>query len=590
MEARTFSIRKVFCNDTLFRIPFFQRRYVWNEEKDHNWSRFCNDLESTLEENRTYFLGSLILKSEMREESDRARGINERFELIDGQQRLTTLSVYMKLLHMMTNGSDDYNSYFRLNNQTKEPVIMHNCEDRPSYNRIIGLDNAVSELGDTNLIAQAYKYFHERFTELRDKEGVNLTELRNAIYANVRFVVITLDNNDNEQQIFDTINSLGVDLTTDELLKNYLYKTGDEDAYRNWRNMFDTDDAKKFWGTDTTKSRQQSTRQNQLINRFLHAYVRIKMWDFKDEMTAEQKKSFVKEDNVYPTCQAFVEKFGLDRQVLANEILEYAALFKKYFGEDAVTKRIPMYSCVERMACYVCASESYSVLPYLLFVLKRQNDANEVKKICGVLESYIMRRKLAASDDKMYSDLFSENLIGHQCLTADALTAYLISRDSALSVPTDQKISISMHVKGINEKTAILIYYMYETRLTPHTNTKFIGGFNDYSAKQLMPKASRGVDASWGPLNDPDEEEERKLALKTLGNYFMMYQISDKAYNACDKKGLKTKRDVMKQWTSGDNLVASSNALRTLASWTKEDIDKRTDDFCGLFSKQIWVL
>ena len=87
MEARTISINGVIQRNTLLRIPYFQRRYVWGEE---DWKRFAIDMESTLDSDRCYFLGAIILKEEPVAMIDRRNGIAKKQLVVDGQQRLTT--------------------------------------------------------------------------------------------------------------------------------------------------------------------------------------------------------------------------------------------------------------------------------------------------------------------------------------------------------------------------------------------------------------------------------------------------------------------------------------------------------------------
>lgn len=72
MEASTLNISGVIQNSTLLRIPYFQRRYVW-EEKD--WQIFAESMESTLDSDRYYFLGAIILKDEEITMEDKRKGI-----------------------------------------------------------------------------------------------------------------------------------------------------------------------------------------------------------------------------------------------------------------------------------------------------------------------------------------------------------------------------------------------------------------------------------------------------------------------------------------------------------------------------------
>ena len=70
-------------------------------------------------------------------------------------------------------------------------------------------------------------------------------------------VSIDLNNDEDEQQIFDTINSLGVRLTTGELLKNYFYDCDDLDFFNStWKQVFEKDEeCKNYWETDITTGR-----------------------------------------------------------------------------------------------------------------------------------------------------------------------------------------------------------------------------------------------------------------------------------------------------------------------------------------------
>ena len=88
MEASTLFINGVIQKNTLLRIPYFQRRYVWKED---NWNRFAIDMESTLDSERNYFLGALILKEDTVTKADKMLGIGKKQLVIDGQQRLTTI-------------------------------------------------------------------------------------------------------------------------------------------------------------------------------------------------------------------------------------------------------------------------------------------------------------------------------------------------------------------------------------------------------------------------------------------------------------------------------------------------------------------
>ncbi len=585
MEARTISINGVIQRNTLLRIPYFQRRYVWGEE---DWKRFAIDMESTLDSDRCYFLGAIILKEEPVTMSDRRNGIAKRQLVIDGQQRLTTLSIFMKVLHMMVGKNDDFANQYLQADDVKSPVIIHSCEDTPQFSSIMHLDTPNELQGESNIV-QAYNYFRA-YLEARRNAGVCLNDLLNTVNACVTFVAISLTRDDDEQQIFDTINSLGVPLTTGELMKNFLYEANDEDAYRNtWRLMFDTDDARNFWESDAASSRQSKSKDNTTIERFFHAFVRIKMWDFKDLLTEVQRKNFVKTENIFTTCKAFVEVFGMSKQELATEILEYADLFKTHLNEEILDTRIPQHAGIKRIACLINATGNYAVIPYILYILRSVDSEAERNQIFGFLETYLVRRILVKSTNNNYSDLFSENLIGQRINTCQALKAYVESKGSekSLAMPTDSAVDFKLKFSRMDETTARIILYLYETKLTRTSDGVFNGGFNTYYAEQFMPRPCTAANENWPVLQDPDEEKYRQQAINTLGNYFLLHICNEKGLKKYHNVGFDRKLELFKKWCRD---IRSGQILDSLHGWDESAIANRNRVLATGFCDRIWPL
>lgn len=584
MRADTLTISGIIQRDTLLRVPYFQRRYVWSKD---DWQRFAMDMESTIECLQKYFLGAIILKDEEPTPQDRRNGIGRRYLIIDGQQRLTTLSVYMKVLHMLTNKNDDFARQYLQDTDAQAPILIHNCEDLPAFCEVMNLDTP-KELDDDNNILKAYNFFKEYLIDSRER-GVNLRELLNTINAGVTFVAISLDQNDDEQQIFDTINSLGVPLTTGELMKNFLYQANDEDKYnRNWKQVFDIEEASNFWELDRAKSRQEKGSKTSNVEIFFHAFVRIKMWDFKDKMSIAQRKSFVKISNVFSTCKAFVEIFGMDRQELADEIIAYAKLFRENFDINVLDEYIPSYAGIKRISCIVNATKSYVVIPYILYVLKNVSDESEKNRIFGYIETYLIRRMLADSNSKSYSEFFSESLIANGLLTFDTLKDFIESKDddTNLAMPSDRKVEcgITLREKSMEELTARILYYMYESKVRTSQDER-IQGFSEYQAEAFMPKPSKTNAANWPCLNNRTDEEERCKLIGTLGNYFIMNSIGKKELKKVKDEAFVDKLTTMQNYGEG---IRCNTILRNTFHWTSNDINSRNLDlskvFCKLFS------
>lgn len=596
MKAETPTITGVFKRDTILRIPFFQRQYVWGKDM---WDRFLADMDSLVGARTKYFLGSLMFKEENVTPEEELYGINTKYSVVDGQQRLTTLSLYLKALHTLTYDETSWNNFkstFFTQNGQNTPVLSHSIIDRPAYEAVMW-GNPLENYEDKRIV-QAYNYLYD---ELSKKD--NKRELLMAVYARIKFVTIILDGQDDEQQIFDTINSLGVNLTIDELMKNFLYEINDEDAYRqNWKPAFDNPEIRKFWGTDDAARKQAATDENKTITNFFYDFVRIKMWDYK-EMPGFDRKVFVQKNHIFNTCKAFVEVFHANKQELANEIIEYSKLYHQYFNKKNLDVRIPMTPCIERVACIAMASVP-SITPYLLYVLKNVSDLAERNRIFGYIEKYLVRRMVCFSADinKNFVEFFGETLTGRRLDSFEKLKNYIENIDETKNqrMPSDEEIRLNIHerIYGSDDLLPRLFFYLRETanRFMPD-----MGGFNYFMAESIIPKRAKANEQNYPPHTDDTLEQQRQTRIKTLGNYILLHQpyypnITDEEVKKDERKKFEkeVKKHSNEKWTDKQQaLVASSqnvicsNWLSTRRSWGESDIDDRNRGLVEVI-KQVW--
>lgn len=598
MKAETPSINGVFKNSTIMRIPFFQRQYVWEEEQ---WERFANDMEALVGLRKKYFLGSLIFKNEEPTDEEAAYGVSEKYTVIDGQQRLTTLSIYLKALHSFLIDDqlrNNFQSTFFIQDGQHNPVLCHSINDRPAYQEVMW-GNPLNAYQDKKIV-EAYNFFRNKMI------GRGVDELRAlwmAVFAHIKFVAIVLDDQDDEQQIFDTINSLGVDLTIDELMKNFLYDVDEEDAYvQNWKPVFDDKDARDFWGTSDAARRQLATDDNKVITNFFYDFVRIKMWDYEKQRGFD-RKGFVQKSLIFSTCKAFHELFHADKQELANEIIEYAKLYKKYFNkEENLNVRIPKTPGIERIACVAMAKDA-TIIPYLLYILKNVDDLQERNRIFGFLETYLVRRmvSLSVNANKMSNEFYPEQLIAKRIDTYDKLREYImsISEDKNMHMPSDNEIAMNIHqIVFSDESTPRLVFYLQETK----NNYQSTGGYNYFLAEYIIPKPARANEINYPPHTDDMLEQERKTRTKTIGNFLLLEKPrytnnSDMEKNEQEKmlKALKrvinepfeSKKEVLQNYIS---TIVCSNWFKDKNNWSEDDIQIRNRGFASKVIPQIWPL
>jgi uncharacterized protein with ParB-like and HNH nuclease domain len=280
MDAGKRTINDIFNGNRILEIPFFQRSYVW---ADDQWERLLEDMENVSRSNKPYFLGSVILKQQPTNTGNQVGDIRT---LIDGQQRLTTLNIFFKVLCLKINKNPTFERIFKL--ISNKIALRHNHNDIEAFEEILNLTEEKDIVGDSN-IAKAYIYFKRNI----DPEKLNFQ----SILANILFVGIDLHENEDEQQIFDTINSLGVKLTTAELLKNYFFNRGEIELYNDyWKNVFEKDDnTKNYWDREITTGRLKRA----FIDLFFYSYLQIKIQENIFSVKAEDKIEFSKVEQLF---------------------------------------------------------------------------------------------------------------------------------------------------------------------------------------------------------------------------------------------------------------------------------------------------
>ena len=407
MQPSKVSIPQLLADGHTFYVPFYQRAYVWTEKL---WSRFIRDMEYISKTDEEYFIGSVILKKLGASGIETARWV-----VVDGQQRLTTLAVFYKVISLKAPSlHNPFDKRFRLDNN--DLSIKHSLNDKEAFDKIANLTQDVElDGGDKSNLIKAYNYF---------RNNVDVSKINHLhIQARLWFIAIYLEANENEHKIFDTINSLGMSLNTEELLKNHLFTSATLDDYRAiWRPVFEADDAcLTYWKTETSVG---SMGKKTLSDRFFHTLLQIIMHDPRNNISSADRSEFRKYDDEseFNNYQKVIESGSWDKIEFAKEVTAYASIFKQIYSKKAIqddpeSSKTPL----KRILLVIFTLDVYTAIPYLLYILKNVADTAEQDKIFTLLESYIIRRQICNKVVKNYSDLFTESLIGQQILTYDAL-------------------------------------------------------------------------------------------------------------------------------------------------------------------------
>ena len=361
-------------------------------------------------------------------------------------------------------------------------------------------------------IISAFNYFLKHL----DPEKID----RMVIKQNVQFVCIDLLDGEDEQQVFDTINSLGVRLTTAELLKNYFYNRDNVQEYEsNWVAIFEKDsDSRLYWEQELETGRIKRS----LIDIFFDAYFQLFLQDKQYNISAEDKIVYSRLDHLAKSYQDFIERYcDGDKSVVLGPMAEYAKCFAETFKPEYCNMGIPASSGIERINVILFGLKNTTLIPYILYVAKNVSSQNELNKIYGVLESYIMRRLVVHATTKNYNNLFT-SLILNGVLDAQTLKERLNKgSDATTYVPTNEDLLHGFQEsKLINLQTRGILYFI-ESGIRPSRSSTALLGFSSYSLEHLLPKKWRN---NWDACATQELARQRDSILLTLGNLAIIPQ------------------------------------------------------------------
>ena len=568
MEAGKRNINDIFSGTMRLEVPFFQRAYVWGEPQ---WERFLEDVENVCATKEPYFMGSLILKQKSTTSASRVGNVRL---VVDGQQRLTTLSVLMKVLSLKTGETRKFDRQFILIDDS--PAMLHNHNDEAAYNRIMQLE-ALGELPGSDGVTKAYNYFRDH----ADPNKLDFDSICHLIY----FVGIDLNHDEDEQQIFDTINSLGVRLTTAELLKNYFFGRNDLDAYRdNWLDIFEKDEeTRAYWDQEITTGRIKRT----YIDLFFYSFLLIKIQDSAYDVRAEDKVRFSKVEKLFDSYKAFIKTYaGGDKAALLQEIRDYAIVFRNAISADILDEDLPARAGIQRINTIIFDLDTATLIPYVLFVEKNVEDEAARNELYEYLEAYIMRRLVTRQTTKNYNRLFSEMLILNRVLTRERLMDELMDKeDTTNRMPSDEEVTSAFHDSILTNKYAAGVLYLIESKIRNRSmHSTALLGIKKYSLEHMMPKKWRN---NWDFDGTTAEAEARDRTLLTLGNLTIITQSLNASIRDADwptKKAGKGEKGGLRKYSEG---IETLFGYLDHDVWNEETISRRADDLAAK-ALEVW--
>lgn len=586
LSANKEKLQSFLIGSNQFIIPFFQRSFVWQID---NWSEIWDSIhEEFLEiqngnKNSEHFIGTIIVKQR---ESERIGAIE--YELIDGQQRLTTICLLLRAFYDVSQDegvknwiktmivfNDSYGnthnriSHSRVDKEYFHTIILNNDSNEGTYGKYHNLkpDDLEKKIDSLNRIQGCYIYFRKRIQE--EVEQQQIRSYVSIILDKLPVIHMALSKEDDVQQIFDTINSLGVRLTTAELLKNFLYSNravvNNYEEY--WFSVFECDeDAVEFWNRERTSGRVIRTT----VELFLYSYlIIIREANVKMEALFKEFKEHLKNRN--------------DDELVAfsKDIHDFARVYQEIPDGENLSE-ISFVDHEKRFFHALREFEITTIFPFILYVYKKVDSVDERIKILRLLESYLTRRTICKLTTKNYNNLFL-SLLGDakkmKPITADQINAKLQKfTDNTNRFPDDEELKKAFSKNGLINKYSREVLYciaLYQLNHDYADNPKLnISGF---SVEHIMPKKWRN---NWDNLPETITEEFRDSNLLTLGNLTL---VKGKLNSSMRDAAWVSKKDSLQKYST---LRLTTDYL-SIEDWNEHVIQNRAKNLYDL-AVQIW--
>ena len=373
MKGEKTTITKLLKNEESFSIPVYQRDYSWRKEQCR---QLYDDLISTIINHRpNHFFGSIV-------DAENPAGGKHEYIIIDGQQRITTISLLLLALRNLIR-NDELNT----GDATKDVLLkkidraLYNDEDeiklKPAPNcsdayKLL-FTAAEDEYITSSNITENYRYFSNRLLE--DKESYSADQIWNAIDA-LNVIDIYLESDDDAQLIFESINSTGLDLSESDKVRNYLMMSLDIKEQERYYH--------EFWKKIEANT---ETRADYFIRDFLTI----------------QTHATTKREHVYDAFKAYSR--SMDNEQIIKSMLKFSKYYHQFYHpEDAPAKFRKILTNISRLEVSVAD-------PYLMQLFEGNESGtipeNEVIEALEIIEDYVFRRKICGIPTNALNKIFT---------------------------------------------------------------------------------------------------------------------------------------------------------------------------------------
>ncbi|MEI6039745.1 MAG: DUF262 and DUF1524 domain-containing protein [Candidatus Berkelbacteria bacterium] len=553
MKAVETSLTKFLQGTKQFIIPIYQRTYSWTTKQcDELWSDILRAVKS--EETGGHFIGSIVYI----ENGLYQVAAVSKLLVIDGQQRLTTLSLLMMAIRDSIADQDEtsdmskrkINNYYLINSEEEGDLkyrLMLTKSDREAFINLLEGRSAVEN--QSGRINENYNFFINKIKEL----NIDVEELYKGI-SKLIIVDIALDRDrDNPQLIFESLNSTGLDLSQADLIRNYVLMGLEQDDQ--------VEVYEKSW-----YPMEQSfghAEYSVLFDRFMRDYLTIKTGRIPNiNQIYENFKVYAS------SCKLTISEIVADVYHHSKRFVELA--FERV-NDTEIRGTIKDINTLKVDVAY----------PFLMVVLEDYDQNRIIKEelieILRLVESYVFRRGVCGiptnSMNKTFGNLAKfidrDNYL-------ESVKAVLLAKDSYRRFPNDEEFMSELLIKDV---------YNFSRRNYLLDKLENFGrkekvSVDTFTIEHIMPQNPK-LSSEWQANLGDNWKEIQEKYLHTIGNLTLTGynpELSDKAF--ADKQSM--------EGGFKDSPIRLNYSLANLPSWNEEEITKRGKEL-AVKAVKIWI-
>ena len=530
-----------------FNIPVYQRNYDWQEE---NCKKLFTDIENIIKHNEEieHFLGTVVYVLTKIERD------YEEYVLIDGQQRITSISLLLKALHEKIISEDTKESIWEqylINKKSPDNIRIRLKpieSDSVSYKQLI--DNNDDSLNSN--VCRNYKIFKE----LLENSHYSAEQIYSALYK-IELVTIKLEKDkksENPQLIFESLNSTGLSLTQADLIRNYLLMNSE---YEKQTVLY-----KNFW----------LKIEIELTNKKISDFIR-------DFLTMKTGK-IANKNKVYDD---FKEYMRIQKELNEEAVLEELVTYSKYYNwflnansnNEKINEKLKHFKYLKNTTVY----------PLLLSIFEdtyyyKKLDEDKLLKIIDLLISYIFRRTICGYKTSSINKVFAS--IPKKILENQnekdiyfKIEKNLMERRLETIFPRDEEFKLNFIKYNFEKNKELLRYTLKE--LEQKVSNNVINDTSNLNIEYIMPE---NLNSEWKlELGEKKFENTHLEYLGTIGNSSLI-ENDLLRYN----KNFKTKKEFYQK----SNIEITRN-INNYQVWTDNEIKNRAEQLYEK-SKEIWSI